>query len=253
MSLRKLSWTMLALAAFFAASSATEAASFVPGFNGSIAENPTFPGTATGQVYSSFSVVDAGPGGAAAFVAGLGGTLYAGSGTGAGDRYVYMYEVVNKSSTAVGSLSIVTNHDLYGSFGQIATKVFVNQPSGNKVGPTDNGFILTGSTTTANFVGVAATSKGPDLSNTVNFIDNTNVVFHWDPDRIVQNGGYTDIVFMTSQHAPTYTQSFVQDGFPFGPGLIPAAVPEPTAMALMGLGALGMGGYAGLRRRFRKA
>jgi len=68
-------------------------------------------------------------------------------------------------------------------------------------------------------------------------------------------GAHGAIVGFTSNFAPQFVFGTIQDGGTSAVGTVvaPAAIPEPSTMALAGLGALGFIGYALRRRKARGA
>jgi hypothetical protein len=251
---KRLLCTLLVLASFTLAATPSQASSFVSGFDGNVGMSASGHGT----VIVDYAVVDtglvAGVGQAGTYLTSLGVTGQAGNTS----RYVYLYEVVNTSSSTsviLGTLGLTTNPALYNAMGSVQGKVFAN-----------NGTAVTGaSTTSAMFnpngsstpaLGNSIVAASPTVALTSITTDPSGFVdFHFQPggNDGITPGSLTDVVFLTSNNVPTFANGQVNDGITFGPDGVPvASAPEPQTLALMSTGLIGLGGWAGWRRRFRK-
>jgi hypothetical protein len=222
-------------------------------------------GTNQGNDYVSYAVINTGStANTVALLTNLFGaanvkTMY-GSLSAVNQDYVYLYEVVNQSQKSLGSFALQDNTSLFGAAGQISNAaangngaVFKNI-DGSLVGPNTNQWSGPSSSTpsTADYAnGQSGTTFITSVDGTT---DPTQLVYQFQPDLLLANGGYTTIMFATSTNGPVTGSGAIQDSRYGGDGdvPVPAATPEPTSMAMMGLGVFGLGGWAGWRRRFRK-
>jgi len=260
---KRLLCTLLALAGMVATAAPTQAGSmFVSGFEGSVQEtlnagpaqnNPNLPNY-NPYVYISYAVVNKGTAGAGSFLSTIGGPSNA---TG---QYVYLYEISNTSARSVGNLQLVNmNPAVVIDQGGTTGYAFQNNNTTTVApGSTNANGGATAFNNTSTFSNSFATANGlvPLGQNTNDAPFSTGFEFGSPAsNNSIPAGGYSALVYFTSNYAPTFGQGTVSDGLTFGsfaPNDVPYASPEPTSMAMMGLGVFGLGGWAGWRRRFRK-
>jgi len=220
---------------------------------------PLVPPVLQGNDYVTYAVINTGTAGGQAELATLFGssnvkTMF-GSASAANQQFLYLYEVVNKSGVALGSYSLQINSSVVGAAGEIsnvagtAGSVFKNT-NGSLVGPTTNTWSGPASSTPAatDFGATSPTTFLSSLTGTT-----SQLLYQFQPD-LLPSPGSTTILWATSANGPTTSAEVIQDTKYIGGAnvLTPAATPEPTSMAMMGLGVFGLGGWAGWRRRFRK-
>jgi len=257
------------MAGMVATAASARADSFVSGFEGSVNLTPTTGSGVMGSINVSFAVVNTTNGAGNYLNTITGSTSY----TGVTGQYVYLYEITNLSNRNVGTLQLNSmNPALLLNQGAVAGYAFQNQPlaSGpaqvvSQNPPNTNGGATAFAPTSANNAGnsfgtasnlVPFSSADNQFGATTGFNfrdsngnDNLGGSLTGDPSHPYY---YSELVYFTSNNAPTYGPGQVSDGATFGPEGMPVASPEPTSMAMMGLGVFGMGGWAGWRRRFRK-
>jgi hypothetical protein len=197
---------------------------------------------------------------------------------------VYIYQVVNTATTkpVIEHLQVPSSDDAtasYSSGGYLTNSaatpskvVFENatgQVKGKTGGGTGTNTGLGGATPVSGVVaGDNTPSRNFDSVKTISGLSaarspvSTNLSTGGSGDGVVDFafgsnsiavGGTSTLVFLTSKYAPTsFPVGHVVDGTQVS-GDIPGAItPEPTSMAMIGVGMLGAGFVYGLRRR-RKA
>jgi len=272
---KRLLCTLVVLVSFGVSAMSAEAGSFMPGPTGSA--NITYNNAPIDSGSVSFSVYQNNDGGAGLATA-LGTTTSAltTAGVDLTAKYVYLYQVVNTGSAALSFLQIDSKPSLYTSAGQIGTSssgsVFSDgTASTNVVGTTNGGVNYLGSqkgtgipfgmapTTSETYTGQTAgfstanggvVSSGTRQSNVNGY---TQFLFEDSGgDPTLAANSYSYLLFLTSNNAPTLGDGQLHDQNQSDGYLPMASAPEPTSMAMMGLGVFGLGGWAGWRRRFRK-
>jgi len=199
----------------------------------------------------------------------LGVTPTAGADTAA--SYVYMYEVVNNggASSKIGDFNISSYDQPYTSSGFLSGTVFSD---GAAVGPAGNQFLGAnpGSmpaddpvNNSPSVSGVAAPTfaasggavnplgsnpGGPGNGDFASFI-----FLNFSAQQTLTSGLFSSVLFLTSNVAPTYSEGQVLNisNSSFSDGGIPTQAPEPTTLAIWGLGTLGLALVA--RRRMQQA
>jgi hypothetical protein len=253
---KKLFGAFLALAAFGAAASSADASGFLSGFTGSVdmivPSGPLDQGWVSYTVYNNTAGNSSGLSGLATALGTTTANLLA-DGINGNAKYVYLYQVVNTGSEFLSFLQVKgVAVSTVTSGGVINGSVF-ETAGGTKVTGTSNGG--------ADMLSVTPSGNTPNFSTatqgeTATFAPNAHNQFYQYnfPDGLARAGAmqYSYLLFATSNNVPTFTSGDVHDGNQSN-GLVPGpSAPEPTSMAIMGLGVFGLGGWAGWRRRFRK-
>ena len=250
--------------AAFVLSPASARAGFLPGFSGNtqMADHPTSTGIANFSVYENTS------GGSWVTALTLSGTatpLVPLAGINTNAKYVYFFQIVNNGTASLSTFKVLSGSSPYSSAGYLATTVFTD--SAGAVGPSANRFLGTEGTkpddvldgspsergvtpvgfATAGAEGLAG--KAPIAANLGGASAGGFAAFLWgfDPTAIPV-GGWSVVVFLTSDVAPMYGKGTLLDGGDLSDGDIPVQSPEPGTLVLSVLGVLGLAGSYGWRR-----
>jgi hypothetical protein len=182
--------------------------------------------------------------------------------------YVFFYEVVTTGTTALSQLSVPSYSTPYSSGGYLSGTVFNDAdgavgPSANKyIGPnpsgtppdnqqyyypSQSGQSLALSPFTNSGVSPKFPGGGIDLGGNAGLFQD-QAVFQFNLANLLSAGRYSTVLFLTSNTSPTYANGSVSGGALSSDGNIPTQAPEPTTLAMWGLGALGLA-LALLRRK----
>lgn len=250
----------VALAVLVSTSAAN--AAWMPGFSGSnqFTKNLTGTGpTNDGDGIVNFAVYDNINNDFGSF--GLTGTNQFGSGGLTAGRYIYLYQVVNTNPNnsnpdhMLSGLFVEVVPSTIKSGGFVGDTVF--QDAEGNVGPVGNVRLGTESgvndTPLTGFppTGFGTLSAAVE-SNSITIQGNLFRFNFFDANRdpAIDVNGFSSVVFLTSDFAPTLGRGRLVDG-DIGAGSIPVPTPEPGTIALFGLALPLMG--AGYVRRLRAA
>jgi hypothetical protein len=178
-------------------------------------------------------------------------------------NYVYFYEIVNQTSgVSLEKFNVFSGSTPYTSAGFLFQTVFSDStgavgPAGNQYlglnpGATPAGDTLDGQPTQS---GVAAPGFATNLSATAPSSADLGgagtggfASFFFDTPRISPSGGFSTVVFLTSNAPPVYARGDIRDGGDPAVGDIPVQAPEPAGLLLQVIGIGALGGMYGWRR-----
>jgi len=154
----------------------------------------------------------------------------------AGNNYVYAYEINNTGS---GTTANITNFSL-GLAWQF-------RPTSIPNGWTEVGYSVGQD-------GTGASVKAPTNSPNFKFFQTTypyhNVIWRFDSSSFIGTNQHSEILIFTSPYYAHYTASSIQaSGITFANLMLPTPVPEPTTVAMAGIGLACLLGAKFARRR----